>query len=43
MPPERDQKISMNTALEVTKLSGLHLRVWFLSAMGVFLDDSISL
>jgi len=38
MTPERDQQLSMNEALEVTKLSGLHLRVWFLSAMGVFLD-----
>ena len=38
MLPEKDQQLSMNEALEVTKLSGLHLRVWFLTAMGVFLD-----
>lgn len=28
----------MNKALEETRLRGLHWRVWFLSAMGVFLD-----
>ena len=35
---QRHERISMNRALEETRLRGLHWRVWWLSAMGVFLD-----
>ncbi len=38
MPEKQNVITSMNQALEETKLGGLHWRVWFLSAMGVFLD-----
>lgn len=35
---EKQTNLSLNSALEETKLRGLHWRVFFLSAMGVFLD-----
>ena len=35
---EQQERISMNRALEEARLRGLHWRVWWLSAMGVFLD-----
>jgi len=35
---QQQERISMNSALEETRLRGLHWRVWWLSAMGVFLD-----
>lgn len=38
MTERQNQIISMNKALEETRLRGLHWRVWSLSAMGVFLD-----
>jgi len=38
MPEKQNEIMTMNKALEETRLRGLHWRVWFLSAMGVFLD-----
>jgi MFS family permease len=38
MSEKQNEIMTMNKALEETKLRGLHWRVWFLSATGVFLD-----